>query len=226
MDSFPVNITDLVVVAIIILSGLFAFLRGFVRELLVLLSWVVAGIATYFGLPLLQPLIRKLITVEIIADLAAGLLIFLTVLISLSILAHIASRPIHSSDLQPLNRTLGFVFGLFRGALIVSAIWLAVDYFVPAKDWPATLKEARTMPLVRHGAEIIALAIPEKLREESNSFGALKDDPRAREATQRAFEMLVSPTTQDAAKDAPQDDPEGYRKDERTNMERLIESAQ
>ena len=59
MESFPINLTDLVVVAILVLSGLFAFLRGFVRELLVLLSWVVAGVATYLGLPLIQPMMRS-----------------------------------------------------------------------------------------------------------------------------------------------------------------------
>ena len=107
MDSFPINLTDLVVVAILVLSGLFAFLRGFVRELLVLLSWVVAGIATYFGAPMVEPLMRAIISVEIIADVTGGLLIFLTVLVCLSIVAHFASKPIHSSDLQAVAATGG-----------------------------------------------------------------------------------------------------------------------
>lgn len=221
MDSFPINLTDLVVVAILVLSGLFAFLRGFVRELLVLLSWVVAGIATYFGAPMVEPLMRAIISVEVIADVTGGLLIFLTVLVCLSIVAHFASKPIHASELQPLNRSLGFVFGLLRGALIVSALWLAVDYFVPAKDWPPTLKEARTMPLLKQGASLIAGFIPEDLREESGSFGALTPDPEAAEAAERAYKMLMAPQSKDAA----QDKKEGYGDTDRANMERLIESA-
>ena len=219
MESFPINLTDLVVVAILVLSGLFAFLRGFVRELLVLLSWVVAGIATYVGLPLIQPMMRNLITIEVVADIAGGLLIFLTVLIGLSIVAHFASRPIHGSELQPLNRSLGFIFGILRGALIVSSLWLAVDYFVPSKDWPPTLREARTMPLIEHGASLLAGFIPEEIRKESSSFGALRDDA---EAAERAYQLLIAPPSKDAAAE----DNQGYRDAERANMERLIESAQ
>ena len=220
MDSFPINVTDLVVIAILVLSGLFAFLRGFVRELLVLLSWLVAGIATYFGMPILQPLMRSAIRVEVLADLTGGLLIFLTVLIGLSIVAHFASRPIHSSELQPLNRSLGFIFGIFRGALIVSALWLAVNYFVPAKDWPVTLRDAKTMPLIRQGAALIASFIPEELREQKESLGlgSLQDDA---EAAERAYNILIAPPS----KDGKPEDNEGYRQQERSNMERLIESA-
>ena len=222
MDSFPINITDLVVVGIVVLSGLFAFLRGFLRELLVLMSWIVSGVVTYFGLPHLQPFARSLINIELIADVVGGLAIFLTMLVTLSILAHIASRPIHSSDLQPLNRSLGFLFGVFRGALIVSGLWLAVDYFVPAKDWPDLLTEARTMPLVEKGAGIIAGVIPEDIRKESNTFGALADDEAAREAARRAFDILVAPPVTPS----PEATAPGYREDERLDMERLVESAQ
>ncbi|MCG8595171.1 MAG: CvpA family protein [Kiloniellales bacterium] len=219
MESFPINLTDLVVVAILVLSGLFAFLRGFVREFLVLLSWVVAGVATYSGLPLLQPLMRQMISIEVVADIAGGLIIFLTVLIGLSIIAHFASRPIHSSELQPLNRSLGFIFGILRGALIVSALWLGIDYFVPSKDWPPTLRDARTMPLIQHGAGFLADFIPDEIRKESSSFGALRDDA---EAAERAYRLLIAPPSKDAAAD----ETPGYRDAERANMERLIESAQ
>ena len=50
MDGFPINYADLIVFAVIVLSGVFALVRGFVHEFLTLGAWIGAGIATYYGI--------------------------------------------------------------------------------------------------------------------------------------------------------------------------------
>ncbi len=46
MEAAPINVTDVVVALVILISGLLAFFRGFVHELLAVLSWIGAGLAT------------------------------------------------------------------------------------------------------------------------------------------------------------------------------------
>ncbi len=77
MDAPPINVTDGVIALVILGSGLFAFFRGFVHELLAVISWIGAGLATLYGFPYLQPRVRELITVPLIADMTAGVVIFL-----------------------------------------------------------------------------------------------------------------------------------------------------
>ena len=60
MDTFPINSADLIVVAVVAISGIFALLRGLVHELLSLGAWFGAGIATYYGIDRLIPVARRL----------------------------------------------------------------------------------------------------------------------------------------------------------------------
>ena len=58
MEAPPINVTDVVIALVILISGLFALFRGFVHELLAVVSWVGAGVATLYGFPYLQPPVR------------------------------------------------------------------------------------------------------------------------------------------------------------------------
>ena len=58
MDGF--TIIDAVVAAVIILSAILAWSRGFVREALSIFGWVVAAVAAYFFAPKAEPLIREI----------------------------------------------------------------------------------------------------------------------------------------------------------------------
>ncbi len=48
LDTLPVNVTDLVVVGVLLLSALLAFFRGSVLELLSIAAWAGAAAATYY----------------------------------------------------------------------------------------------------------------------------------------------------------------------------------
>ena len=166
MESFPVNLADVAVALVILLSGVFAFFRGFVHELLAVVSWVGAAVATLYGFPYAQPVSRKLISVPLIADVAAGMLIFLLVLVVLSVLTRLVAKRVRSSALGPLDRSLGLVFGFLRGALLICIAWLVLLWILPREDHPKWLKEARALPLVERGSVMLTTLIPERFRSE------------------------------------------------------------
>jgi membrane protein required for colicin V production len=142
-----------VVVAIIVLSAGLAWMRGFVRELLSIGGWIAAGVATLFGLPLARPLANEKIPDPLFADIAAGVVIFVVTLIVCSIIGHFISKRVQGSMLGPVDRSLGLMFGLVRGALVVSALALGIDYFWPPPTLPPPeVANAMTLPMASKGA--------------------------------------------------------------------------
>jgi membrane protein required for colicin V production len=156
-----VNTLDIIVLAIIALSGLFAFARGFVREALSIGAWIGAALIAIYGFPLARPVARQLIGAPTIADIAAGVVLFLVPLILLTLVtAAIASR-VKGSSLSALDRTLGFVFGHARGALIACLAFMAFSWAVPQeKNWPDWALHARTRPFLTRGADMLEGVVP------------------------------------------------------------------
>ena len=83
-------------------------------------AWVGAAIATLYLFEFAQPVARTYIEVELIADIVAGVVLFVITLIVLSLISHALSRRVRDSALGPLDRSLGLVFGLARGAALVA----------------------------------------------------------------------------------------------------------
>ena len=142
---------DIAVVAIILVSLLVGLCRGVIREVLSLLSWIVALWAAYryaqpggvyFESYIDQPPLR------IVAAFAA---IFVMALIAASFLGYLVRRVLSSSGISGIDRSLGMLFGIVRGAIIVAVLiltaifmdmttqpwWeksLLVNYFTPITD--------------------------------------------------------------------------------------------
>ena len=106
MDSLPINTFDIIVLAVLLLSGVIAFARGMVKELLKLASWVGAGIAAFYGFAFARPYVRDFVPIEPIADGLAAVGIFLVTLVALSFLANVISSHVRDSGLSALDRTL------------------------------------------------------------------------------------------------------------------------
>ena len=218
MDALPLNAADLMVVAVVLISGVFAFVRGLVHELLALGAWIGAGIATYYGIDHAIPFARSLTEVQPIADVGAGAALFLAVLIVLSILTRILVKQIRQSSLGALDRSLGLLFGLARGALIVAITWLAAAWAYQEEPFPDWVTEARSLPLVQQGARTLYDVLPEGFRPEEMP-PALQPAEGLKSIT---FEDLDSP----AAKSAVQDDQSGYNSETRKGLDNLFQQNQ
>jgi membrane protein required for colicin V production len=106
---------------------------------------------------------------------------------------------VRSSGLSPIDRTLGFVFGLLRGAFILSLAYLMLDMVQP-NDRPQWLRDAKSAPYLEQGANLIRGFLPEQWRVKS---AAAADDlirtvSPAAEAD-RAMRALVNPTAPPAS---------------------------
>jgi membrane protein required for colicin V production len=121
---------DYAVLAIIGFSVLLGVIRGLVREVIALGSWVAAFVvASSYGGDV-APLLAQQIPDENWRVLAAVAAVFFVVLVVMNIAAMLASKLIKSVGLGTEDRLLGSVFGLARGLVVVLALVLGAGLTV------------------------------------------------------------------------------------------------
>ena len=220
MDSLPVNVTDIGVGVVLLVSALLAYARGFVHEVLAVGGWIGAIFATIYGFPYVKPFARDLIDPQWVADLAAGTVLFIVSLVVLSIITRAISKRVQASMLNALDRSLGFLFGIVRGAVLVSLAYVGVEMMQPVSEQPPWLRSARSMPVIEAGARLLRSLIPD------DDAAAAANDAREKEQrildTEKAMRQMLSARPKGRDTGAPG----GYGPHERRDMERLIDSSQ
>jgi len=160
------NWVDLVVLALMLVSGLVGAARGLVREVLGIAAWVAAAVvASPYGLfPYVAPWVRRQFSDPGIGDAVAFGGVFLVVLVVLWLVARTVSSAVRGSALGGLDRSMGLLFGLGRGAalLVVAYILLGIGFAI--EQWPVPVLEARSLPIIYRGAEWLALQLPPNYR--------------------------------------------------------------
>ncbi len=222
MDSLPINVADIAVIAIVVISGILALFRGLVHEVLAVGSWIGAGFATLYGFSHALPYVKQVITVDLFAEVTTAIVLFVSVLVILTIFTRMLSQRVKDSSLGPLDRTLGMLFGFLRGAVIVCLIWMGYTEIVPQQDHPVWIQEARTKPLVEEGKSLLSILIPAQYRDRAG--GTARDAVSKAQDIQDAnqtFQDIVSPRPK---ADAEEGEPE-YNRLEREQMRRAIEAV-
>ena len=234
MGNLNITAVDVVVAVVLLGSAGFAFLRGFVHEVLSITSWVGAVFVTLYGFPHAQPFFRSHIGAAWAADAATGASLFLVTLLALSLFTKRVSDSVRRSALNSVDSSLGFVFGLARGAVLMSLAYMSAAWlFDTPEQQPEWLAQSRSRPWLERGAGLLQGLAP-------SGFG--KAEAKAREASaetrqlmeaEKTFQKFISPQpTSPSAQAAPNGKSAqapsqgGYDTESRTQMERLIRSNQ
>ena len=226
MDSLPFNGADLSVAFILLISAILAYARGFVHEVLAVAAWIGASFVTIYALPYLQPLVRgllwpepgllfELVPLEAVVDIATGVVVFVVTLVTLSAFSRAISRRIRQSTMNLLDRSLGFLFGVLRGALLVALAYIPLAWVWPPPDQPQWLNSARSRPLVVAGADLLKSLVSAEAAAEA--AGAADD---AKEATD-FLRDLMAPVAKGPSPPAPG----GYEAKDRQRLENLIDGS-
>src|SRR5215475_7109715 len=97
---------DFLVIAVVLLSAVYAAYKGFIDETLTIFAWAAAAFATlYFG-PLLIPMAKSMIDTVWLANVAAYAGVFMVVFIPLSFMSHRFSQMVKASPIGPIDRGL------------------------------------------------------------------------------------------------------------------------
>lgn len=235
-------IVDILVLAVLLISALIAFLRGFIREVLTIIGVVGGLAAAYFGGPLLMPHMRSWFGVEegieperlfgilpydIVADVLSYGSIFIVVVITLSILSHFLAEGAKHVGLGAVDRSLGFVFGLLRGIVLLGLLYLPVHLFIEQEAKDTWFENSRTHFYLEKTADAMAEFIPESAKEDAEQ--ELENIEEMSKTRKRLEDINLLPKDGEAEQQqsSPSSDNdtenEGYSEEFRDKMDQLFE---
>ena len=160
----PITLFDGLLIGLMLVSGVLAMIRGFSRELLSIGSWIAAAVAAFFFYPKLDPIVApctaQVTSSKTVADIAAAGIIFGITLLVVSLITMRVADFIVDSRVGALDRTLGFVFGAVRGALLLVVALLFYNWLVPDNQ-PAWVANAKSKPVLESIGESIVSLLPD-----------------------------------------------------------------
>ena len=147
---------DMISVGLILFSGIFAYFRGLVKEILLIFNWILAIVVAYLISP---PIFRTISEIDLIMGVLGDscelmmilsfLLGFTLALICVSFLTYRISFFIETSIFKEINKIFGLLFGFLRGALILIIFLIIYNQILKDSDsWDFVgLSETNTITL-------------------------------------------------------------------------------
>ena len=127
---------DYVIIGIIVLSSGISIVRGFIKEVLSLVSWALSFWVALTFSPNLSTLLVDYIASPSIRLFAAFFALFIVTLIIGALINHLISTLVEKTGLTGTDRALGVIFGLLRGAAIVTLLVLIAGATpMPSDSW-------------------------------------------------------------------------------------------
>ena len=127
---------DLVILGIIVLSALISLIRGFVKESISLLTWIVAGVLAFRYFSPMADLLEPFIAAPTIRNVVGFGILFVITLIVGAIINFILGQLVSKTGLSGTDKALGVVFGAARGVLIVTMVVLLASLTpMPVAEW-------------------------------------------------------------------------------------------
>jgi membrane protein required for colicin V production len=204
-----ITLLDVVLIVVMLVSALLAMIRGFIREVLSIASWIAAAVVTIYFYPKLLPIAQQHVANDIVAK---GIVIgglFLGTLIVVSIITIKISDKILDSRIGALDRTLGFIFGLGRGLIIVVVAYLFFDWLVPDRSKPDWVMKAKSKVVLSSTGGWLKAQLPDDPEGLYQKFKKRKDndadpqEPPPAPAGQRSDKSAPAGGTFHASTNAP-----------------------
>ena len=136
------------------------FVRGFVHEALAFLAWVAAVVALKMFHAPVQLAVSNLAKSDLAASALAVAIIFIPVYFLVRFLARRLGKASRSSALGPVDRLLGGGFGMLKGLIGATLVFLLANMLTdmvyrPTSDRPAWMTDSRTFPLLNASSRAV-----------------------------------------------------------------------
>lgn len=160
---------DYFIVALVILSALISLMRGFVKEALSLVTWIMAFWVSLTFLDSLEAVLTRYIETPSVRMLVAFASLFIVTLIIGAMVNHFVSLAVKKTGLSGTDRMIGVLFGTARGVLVVAAlVLLGVLTEVNRDPW---WNDSTFIPLLEPIAAWMAGFLPEDMVQSVDTLG-------------------------------------------------------
>jgi membrane protein required for colicin V production len=157
----PITLLDIALIVIMLVSALLAMVRGFMREVLSIAAWVLAAGLTLYSYAKLLPFAKQYFNNDVVAAVAVVGGVFLVTLVVVSVVTVRISDRVLDSRVGALDRTLGFLFGLARGLIIVVVAYMFFDWLVPDRSKPEWVLHAKSRVVLSSTGDWLKEQLPE-----------------------------------------------------------------
>ncbi len=152
------NFLDYLLIAIVGLSMVLSLWRGFIREIISLIGLVAAFLVASRTSGAAGDFLGQWIHNGAAADIAGFALVFVVVMLVAGLIGAIVRKLVDLADLTATDRTLGMIFGLARGLLLIGLAFLIyTSYARPTAPW---IKHSLLAPWAIQLGDLIGHAIP------------------------------------------------------------------
>ena len=167
---------DIVLLVVMLVSGLLAMVRGFMREVLSITAWVLAAGVTLYSYGKLVPFAKQYFNNDIVATVAVVGGVFLVTLLVVSVITIRISDMVLDSRVGALDRTLGFLFGLARGLVIVVVAFIFFSWLVPERSQPDWVKSAKSLTVLKKAGDSLTSMLPDDPEALYQRYKKRRDD--------------------------------------------------
>ncbi|MGH6770419.1 MAG: CvpA family protein [Xanthobacteraceae bacterium] len=210
------TLLDIILLGVMLVSALLAMIRGFMREILSIAAWVIAAIVTLYAYARLLPYAKTYFNNDIIA---AGAVIggtFLGTLLIVSIITVRFSDMVLDSRVGALDRTLGFLFGLARGLIIVVVAFLFFDWLVPQRTQPTWVANAKSLSVLQSTGGWLISMLPDDPEGLYQKYKKRRENTEPQEPAPEQRSNYISPPTGETT---------GYGQNDRAGLQKLIQGG-
>ncbi|NLJ13286.1 CvpA family protein [Denitrificimonas caeni] len=116
------NWVDALILGVLVISALISLSRGFIKEALSLVTWIVAGIIAWMFGGSLAHHFEPYIDTPSVRVIAACAVLFLATLLIGALVNFLLAQLVRATGLTGTDRFLGMVFGAARGLLLVVVV--------------------------------------------------------------------------------------------------------
>ena len=216
----PITWLDIVLLSVMLISGILAMIRGFMREVLSIAAWGAAAVATALLYNRLLPIAKANISSDIVATGAVIGGVFLITLLVVSIITVRISDMILDSRIGALDRTLGFLFGLGRGLIIVVVAFLFFAWLVPTGKQPDGVRNAKSRVVLENTGEWLQALLPQDMDAYLSQM--FKKRPKGDED---APDAAPGQRSDRGGADVTGSVRQSYQRSDRTDMKQLIDAT-
>ena len=126
---------DNLILAVIAISSAFGVRRGFIKEIMSLLSWIAALLVSRIYSGSLASILENLVDNPSVRYVIAFSVLFVIIIMLGTLLNHFMSKLLIVTGLKTIDRLLGAVFGIARGTVIVLVFLFVLNVFVSESEW-------------------------------------------------------------------------------------------
>ena len=156
------NQIDILIIILTIISMIYGYSRGLIKEILSILSILVSVYISINVYPNISLFIKEYIEMAVLADSISFALMFLFLYSLINIFSNFIVSSITNTPIRILDKNFGILFGFFRALLIFSLLNILLYWTLWKKNIPEWLNNSKSMILINYTSDKLIQILPSR----------------------------------------------------------------